>query len=250
MSAQQSPTPVQEILKRAIVAHGGRERWAEATSITVSFTPGGPVFLAKGRRRDAGQRRSVVISTREQRAVFEDLGAVTGMCGVFTPERTWIEDGDGSTVAEQSDFSHLRGVLASVRRWSDLDQLYFSGYAMSTYLSLPFVLERPGIELRATPPVRHRGASLDGIAVRFPEGFVTHSRQQRVYFGADGLLARHDYKAEPIGAYAAGAHYSDDYSEAGGLRFAHTRRVYPRLGRRALRLASILTLDIHEVAVA
>ena len=208
------------------------------------------MFLAKGRRRDAGRRLSAVIATREQRAVFEDYGGVPGRRGVFTGERTWIEHAAGAVVAEQRDFSGVRSTLGSLRRWSDLDQLYFSGYALSTYFTLPFALERPGMELSSAPPVRHRGAVVEGIAVRFPADFVTHSERQRVYFDEAGLVVRHDYQAEPIGAYAAGAHESEDYFEAGGLQFAQRRRVYPRLGRRALRLMSILALDIHDCAVA
>ena len=249
MSAQARPAP-EELLGRAITAHGGRERWSEVETITVSLTPSGPVFLAKGRRRDVGRPLSAVISTRAQRAVIEDFGGVPGRQGVFTPERTWIEDADGRVLAEQRDFSRVRGALGSLRRWSDLDQLYFSGYALSTYFTLPFALQWPGVELSATPPVRQRGATLEGIAVRFPAGFVTHSGRQRVYFDAAGLLVRHDYQAEPIGPYAAGAHYSERYFEAGGLQFARRRRVYPRIGRRALRLMPILALDIHDCAVA
>ena len=179
MSAQARPAP-EELLGRAITAHGGRERWSEVETITVSLTPSGPVFLAKGRRRDVGRPLSAVISTRAQRAVIEDFGGVPGRQGVFTPERTWIEDADGRVLAEQRDFSRVRGALGSLRRWSDLDQLYFSGYALSTYFTLPFALQWPGVELSATPPVRQRGATLEGIAVRFPAGFVTHSERQRV----------------------------------------------------------------------
>jgi hypothetical protein len=59
---------------------------------------------------------------------------------IYTPERTWIERRDGSIIAEREK---PRGAFADHIRstkWDDLHLTYFLGYAMWTYLTVPFLL--------------------------------------------------------------------------------------------------------------
>jgi hypothetical protein len=51
---------------------------------------------------------------------------------------------------------------------------------------------------------------LRGLAVRFPEGVHSHTREQRFYFGSDGLLRRHDYEVD-VWADTPAAHFLSDY---------------------------------------
>jgi hypothetical protein len=105
-------------------------------------------------------------------------------------------------------------------RWAPADALYFFGYALANYLSLPFLLAGAG-------HVRHGARS---VTVRFPDGFDTHSAIQSFHFDDTGLLARHDYAADVVGVWAIGSHFTRDYVETSGMWFARTRYVKGRLG--------------------
>jgi hypothetical protein len=117
--------------------------------------------------------------------------------------------------------------LRKLGRWDELDALYFFGYALSNYLALPFLLAQTAFVAPA------RAGDLRGVTVDFPPGLHTHGRRQRFYFDASGLLRRHDYVAEIVSAWARGAHFSDDYEDAGGLQVATRRHVVATVLGRA-----------------
>jgi hypothetical protein len=98
---------------------------------------------------------------------------------------------------------------------------------MWTYHALPFLLADPGFEIREIEPIEDQGDTLRGISARFPDAIHSHSREQRFYFGDDGLLRRHDYDVEVSGG-TRGAHYVSDYVEVDGFRFPGRREVFVR----------------------
>ncbi len=61
----------------------------------------------------------------------------------------------------------------------------------------------------------------------FPNTIASHTREQVTYFGADGLMRRHEYSVDVLGA-ATGAQYIHDYRQDSGIMVPHRRRVYPR----------------------
>jgi hypothetical protein len=71
---------------------------------------------------------------------------------------------------------------------------------------------------------------------------------QTFYFGAGGLLRRHDYDTEVSGGSPA-AHYVHEYQEFSGILVPTKRRV---LGRRpdgtSIPGPEIVTIDLSEVA--
>ena len=99
---------------------------------------------------------------------------------------------------------------------------YFNGYAMWTYHAAPFVFAEPAYEAREIEPIAHEGETLRGLAVRFPEGVHSHTREQRFYFGADGLLRRHDYEVD-VWADTPATHFLSDYVDVDGLKFPRRR---------------------------
>ena len=62
--------------------------------------------------------------------------------------------------------------------WDLLDILYFGTYAIWTYISTPFVFLREGYELSELELWEERGERWRRLAVRFPDGLQTHSREQ------------------------------------------------------------------------
>ncbi|MGA9524986.1 MAG: hypothetical protein WBV82_26240 [Myxococcaceae bacterium] len=138
-----------------------------------------------------------------------------------------VERNSGRLVVESLDHRRTFTGWAKYRRWSDLDALYFFGYALCTYFSIPFIL--PRLEYAGHRTARVSGQDCTGVTVSFPKSFPTHCRRQTFYFDETGLLRRHDYVADIVGVWASGAHFSDDYVEVGGLQFARRRYVQARL---------------------
>ncbi len=159
-----------------------------------------------------------------------------------TPEHVEIAAGDGSVIAARDN-----GREAFDRsfngRWDPLNLAYFNGYAMWTYHAVPFVFGEPGYDARDIAPIVHEGASLRGVAVRFPECVHSHTREQRrFYFGADGLLRRHDYAVD-VWADTPAAHFMSDYVDVEGLKYTTRRSVF------TLKLDGSLDQDFNAVTI-
>jgi hypothetical protein len=212
---------------RAIEAHGGGELWAGAEAVEVELSAGGFAFATK-LQGAAVRATRIRVSTRRQHVVLEDFPR-EGRRGVF--------DGDGSVRIETVDGEPLqtradaRRAFADLRHklwWDKLDILYFSGYAIWTYLAAPFVFALDGYELAPLGQWTERGETWERIGVRFPETIHTHSRDQVFYVDERGWIRRHDYTAEPFGEWAKAVHYSTDHKRFDGLLVPTRRRVYPR----------------------
>ena len=96
---------------------------------------------------------------------------------------------------------------------------------MWTYHATPLVFGEPGYEAHDVAPIENEGETLCGVAVRFPEGVHSHSREQRFYFGSDGLLRRHDYTVD-VWADTPAAHFIFDYVDVNGLKYPSRRSVF------------------------
>lgn len=214
------------LLELAIEGHGGLDRWNAADEIAVRVSSGGFAFASKFQGR-AVRDAEVRVATDGQRTVISPYPAA-GKRGVFDRGKVRIETDDGRIVAARDDprpaFRDLRHLLW----WDRLDILYFGGFALWTYLSLPFVLSRPGYATRELPPWREGAEGWRRLAVAFPADVHTHCREQVLYFDALGRLRRHDYTAEPFGGWAKAAHYCMDHRELDGIVVPTRRRVFPR----------------------
>ena len=78
---------------------------------------------------------------------------------------------------------------------------------------------------------RRHALELTGVEVDLLAELHTHCRRQTFYFEEDGLLRRHDYVAEIVGAWARGAHFWRDFVTVAGLEVPRVRHVVARLGR-------------------
>lgn len=121
---------------------------------------------------------------------------------------------------------------------------------MWNYLSFPLLLTRSGVEAEEISPWRSNGEELRRIEATFPESFDTHSRRQRFYLGAGGLLVRHDYVAEVVGGWARAAHICADHVEANGLVFPTRRWVRPIGTRnRPLPIPTMVWIQLADLRV-
>ncbi len=235
-----------ELLRAAIEAHGGADRWARVDEIVVRASGRGFALRSKLMPPRWFGRYEAHISTREPRSYVVDWPQA-GRRGVFDGDDVRLETDAGEVLAERrgarASFHGLRTV-----RWDLLHLAYFAGYAWWGYINQPFLFTLPGFRSREIEPWRQGGETWRRLAVRFPENVPAHSRDQVIYFDESLRVRRNDYTGEVFGRWARAAHLSDVHREFGGLLFPTRRRVYPRgPGNRPMPFPLLVGLDIESV---
>jgi hypothetical protein len=242
---------VSELLDRAIEAAGGRRRWGAVEGVSAHVRSGGLMMRMKGRAgsfRDYG----VSVTTKRQSAVLRPYPDA-GSKGVFDAGTVRIEGADDAVRAERQDARQAFFGLAGVRRkvrWDELDALYFAGYALWNYFTIPFLLDGPRFEASEGESLEVDGERWRRLDVVFPDDLHTHCRRQALYFDSSGLLRRHDYHPDVVSTRANAAHLCDGHREFDGLIFATERRVVPKgLRGRPLRGPTIVSLSFDSIEV-
>src|SRR5262249_59201848 len=118
-----------DLLQRAIAAHGGLAHFQELQTVSADVSIGGALWALKGRPPRTNVR--LTVDLRQEYAEFTPFGG-PNQRAVFTPQHLTVETAEGVIVAERTN---PRAAFAGHTRetpWDDLDQLYFSGYAMWT----------------------------------------------------------------------------------------------------------------------
>lgn len=236
-----------ELIERSIAAHGGRDRWAQASAISARVSAGGLAFALKlqgAAVRDLDAR----VSTRSQQVTFAPYPQ-PGQRGVLEPDGSVRIESDEGEVRRRRE--RPREAFADARHklwWDRLDMLYFATYAMWTYIAIPFVLEDPGYGVRELDAWREDGSRWRRLAVTFPAGIHTHCREQVFYFDDSGLIRRHDYTAEPMGGWAKAAHYCFEHRSFDGFTAPTRRFVYRRRrDNRAFGRPRLVWIEISDV---
>jgi len=235
--------PMNELLHRAVAAHGGLDRFNQFKTVSASLVNGGTLWSVK---RQAGVLNAhVTVDLHQEHASFA-LSTLPNHRAVFTPERVAVETNEGVVVAERAAFAdHTLQTL-----WDTLDRFYFSGYAMWTYLTVPFSLTWAGFEVTEIEPWQEQQETWRRLAVRFPPSIASHSTEQTFSFGADGLLRRHDYELEIAGNTPA-AHYVSDYQDVSGIMLPTKRRVFMRQPDNTPALDSVvISIDLSDMRFA
>jgi hypothetical protein len=235
-----------ELLDTAIEAHGGRERWSEISSVRVEASITGAVWHLKG-RPDVLKDVVISASTDHERLVMDFPGQ--DKRSIFEPNRIVIETATGDLREHRENpVAHFAGQTAETP-WDDIDVAYFSGEALWTYLTAPFLLAQPGFSFSEEPEPWHEdGEDWRRLRVAFPDEVASHTREQLFYFGPDGLLRRHDYAVDILGG-TAGANYALDYRNVNGIIVPTTRRIYGCEENHAVvREPVLVAIDIGEMA--
>ena len=228
---------VEDILERAYARYGGWDRWRAVRRIDLTLAElSGPLPWMKGRRHTFHSPHRIEVHPHDRRTVLLNYPELDRN-GVFADGDVWIE-ASGPLKARfaapvpNRNYRETFGGLSKYRLWQPLDALYFFGYALWHYHTLPFALA----EARA---VSHRrrtvsGQKTDALEMEFQPSVPTHSSRQTFYFNHEGLIIRHDYVARVVGTWAMGAHEWLDYRSFEGLPIAMRRNVWWRLGGRRL----------------
>jgi hypothetical protein len=217
---------VSDLLDQVVEAHGGLQTWRQVRTVSTGLTSWGMTWSLKGQPallRDV----TVDLATTDQLLSIHPF-VNQGCHGIYTPQRVRIESADGHAL---EDREHPREAFAghsNATPWDHLHGLYFGGYALWTYLNLPFLATRPGFAVEELRPWRERpGQIWRRLRIAFPPEIHTHNPVQDLYIDHDGLIARHDYAPEIFGGSPA-TQYLSGYRQFGGIMFPTHRKVLPR----------------------
>jgi hypothetical protein len=212
-----------KLLFDAIDAHGGQDRWKRVASIGVETQSGGELLERKVAQSPAGPLW-IVAATDRQECRLTPLG-VTDRVVISSANRTTMQTADGKLLAERIDPRAEFNGHDLDTPWDLLHRMYFASYAMWSYLTAPFSLAMPGVQLWDIDPIEENGELWRGMRAVMPEGFATHSRAQEFYFGDDMILRRQDYTIDIAGGSKV-ANYAQDVVEIDGIKIASKRRAY------------------------
>jgi hypothetical protein len=216
---------VTDLLDTVIEAHGGLERRNQLDAVSVHGVNGGALWALKGH---PGVLDDVYVRARlhQQRESHHPFGAPDHR-SAFTPERVAVETTAGEVIDALEEPRASFAGHALDTPWTTLQLAYFVGTAMWTYLTQPFTFALPGFETKELDPWPEAGEEWRRLRVVWPTYLATHSTEQTLYVGDDGLFRRHDYDVEIAGGSTA-AHYLSDYTNVAGIMVPTTHRIFPR----------------------
>src|SRR5215472_7259302 len=125
------------LLKLAIEAHGGLERWRQVHGIDLKLTIGGGLWQLKGLSQ--GLVDVVLHVEPAHRLVSITPFGSEGVAGYFTPDRLWIQKPQGDVVKERSAPRRSFDAHTLTTPWDKLHELYFVSYAFLNYLVEAFL---------------------------------------------------------------------------------------------------------------
>lgn len=186
-----------DVLETAIAAHGGWGRWQELKKLTAHVSVGGGLLQAKGRASDLADVH-ITLDPHRQRVGRSPFGR-PGLHGVYEPERTAVVTDAGEIVEAREAPRDAFAGHNYATPWDDQHLLYFSGYTMWTYSTIPFLFNLPGFGVEEVEPSWEEDSEIwRRLKVTFPANVHGHCTEQTVYFYATGILRRHDYSVDVV----------------------------------------------------
>jgi hypothetical protein len=235
-----------ELLKTVIDAHGGLDRWNQLDCVSARLRQDGAEWTLKGHEgvlADVYARASL----HQERESHHPFGA-PDLRSAFTPERVAIETTGGEVVESLDEPRASFAGHTLETPWTRLQLAYFVGTAMWTYLTQPFTYALPGFETSELDSWQEKGEEWRRLHVVWPSYLATHSTEQTLYVGTDGLFRRHDYDVEIQGG-SGGAHYISDYTQVAGIMVPTKHRIFPRTpDGQALEEPLLVSIDLSEIA--
>ena len=232
-------TNVASSLDAAIETYGGWDVWRRLESVTLRIDRlDGLLVKWKGLGRTFPAPHTATVKPAQWRVEFGDF-PTAGERAIFDRGRIQIIDRADQCVLDRPQYRTTFHGLRKHRRWSPADAAYFFGSALATYLSVPFIL----------PDYARRVSSWSQglvVSAHFPDSIDTHCPRQRFWFDRRGYLVRHDYRADIVGWWAVGAHFTSNYETVNGLPIATRRRVVARVFGLATGLP-VLSADVRPI---
>jgi hypothetical protein len=204
------------LLDDTIEASGGLARWSQLSRFTLHVSIGGILFARAGHGSDF---KDVIAEGSTCRQSVRFTGVSGGeKCGSFQPDAITIESLDGQILRTWPNPSLTdigKDTLAD-----DLHLVFFCGVSIWNYLTTPFLLTRPDVEVEELPPWHEHSELWRRLRARFPPDILTHSAEQVFYFDENSLQRRTDH--DLLGSKVA--HYSWAYQTFNGIVVPTLRR--------------------------
>jgi hypothetical protein len=235
------------VIDDATKAHGGLDRWLAATSLSAPLSIGGSLWADRGHDGVLADA-AVFIDPHRQHVEFSGFGPQR-LRTWFEPRLVTVRTEDGTEISRRRDprASFPRDALTP---WDNTQVAYFASYAIWNYLTLPFLLTTPGVEVTEVGPWPAADPSWRRLRADFGEAPIeTHNRVQYYNFDSENLLVRHDYDADVLGGSPA-SNQASAYREFGGLCFPTCRQVTARNSDGAAGAGPILvSIDFDDITV-
>jgi len=235
-----------ELLKLAVKAHGGLDRWNKVEAIKVAASITGAIWFVKG-KGDALKNVVLTVETRQERLTVDFPGQ--DRRSIFEPDRIVIETQDGTLIEARDNPEKSFEGQQRETPWDDLHVAYFVGEALWTYLNTPFLYTHDGFVTEEIAPIQVENETWRRLKVTFPDNVKSHSREQISCFGPDGLLRRHDYTVDILGG-ATGLNYASDYRDVDGIIVPARRRVFAYEGDfQLVKEPLLVAIDMSEITL-
>jgi hypothetical protein len=186
-----------DLLGSVVAAHGGLDRWNQVKSIAFDASITGAFWHLKG-KGDALKDVRLEVDTTRQLVMIEFVGQ--DKRSVFEPHRVIVQHGDGALIEAREDPERSFDGHQFETPWDDIHLAYFVGEALWTYVNMPFLATRTGFVTEEITPIEADGETWRRLEVTFPDHIKSHTRRQILCFGPDGLLRRHDFTIDLLGA--------------------------------------------------
>ena len=199
------------LLKEALRAAGGVDRWSQLQRFTVHVSMAGSIFARRGW---SGLLKDLVIegSTKSQSLQITGFTAPDRR-GFYCPDRVAIEGSDGKLLGERD---HPRASFSGHPVLDHLHLAYYCGYSIWNCLTVPFILADPDFYTEELPPWHEDGEIWRRLKVMFPSRVATHSTEQIFYFDRSGVQRRVDYTSA-LSGYVRISQYSWAHQRFSGL---------------------------------
>jgi hypothetical protein len=235
-----------DLLKLALDAHGGLDRWNKVKAVKVAASITGGIWYVKS-KGDFLKDVVLTAETRKERLTVDFPGQ--DKRAIFEPDRVVIEREDGTLIESRDNPEKSFEGQQRETPWDDIHAAYFAGEALWTYLNTPFLYTYEGFTTEEIAPIRIESEVWRRLKVTFPDNVKSHTREQISCFGPDGLLRRHDYTVDILGG-ATGLNYASEYRDVNGIIVPTKRRVYAYEGDYQLVKEPLLVaIDMGEITL-
>jgi hypothetical protein len=234
-----------DLLQVAVNAHGGLARWDRLKTVKASVSITGAIWQLKGK---PGVLKDISVEGELHKERLTTHFSGQGMRTIFEPNRITVHTETGRLVDSRDDPRSAFQGHTQHTPWDDLHVAYFSSYALWNYLTIPFLYTYPGVVTEELAPWEENGEQWRPLKVIVPDSIASHSREQVVYFGPEGLLRRHEYTVDILGG-APGLNYAYDYRNIDGIMVPTTRRVYAYdANEQKVPEPVLVAIDIRDIA--
>lgn len=238
---------MRDLLEFAVAAHGGWERWQSLSKVTARASIKGAIWPLKG-HPDVLANVEITAAPNRQHLEYSPFGA-PGRHSVYEPDRTAIVTDSGEVVGSRDNPRQTFAGHGLTTPWDDQHLAYFSGYAMWTYLTTPFLFKFPGFQSEEVEPWIEDGETWRGLKVAFPAYVHSHCEVQTFYFDASGILRRHDYSATVLGGTST-ARYALEPKTFDGFVFPTKHRIYSKgPDNRPLVERLAVSIDFQDISL-